>query len=206
MIKEVDARGRPCPQPVLMTKRAIEQGALTIQVLVDNEGAVQNVTRFAEKEGYSVAVERQGPDFRLTLTKTSESAVAEAPSPAEIVCETGFWKINRGQVMCVKSDTVGRGSEELGSILIKALLSTLSESQELPEKIVFLNSGVRLVCEGSDVIESLKSLESKGVEVLACGTCLNYFELTEKVRVGRVSNAFEILNSLLQAQRIVELS
>lgn len=189
-----------------MTKKAVDGGATNIQVLVDNEGAVQNVTRFAEKEGYSVKVEKRGPDFMLILTKESGRPSDERAAQAEIVCETGTWKVNRGQVLCVKSDTVGRGSDELGSILMKSLLSTLSENKEFPEKIIFLNSGVRLVCEGSDVIENLKSMESKGVEILACGTCLNYFDLSDRVRVGRVSNAFEILNSLLQAKSIVELS
>jgi selenium metabolism protein YedF len=205
MAKEIDARGRPCPQPVLMTKKAVEAGETVIEVLVDNEGAVQNVTRFAEKEGFEVKVERVGPDFKLYLKKGEASSI-ETSQPVEIVCATGTWRINRGQVLYIKSDQVGRGSDELGSILTKALINTLAENDALPDKLVLLNSGVKLVCEGSELIDSLKAIEKKGVEILACGTCLNYYGLTEKVRVGRISNAFEILNTLLEAERIVDLA
>lgn len=206
MHREIDARGRPCPQPVLMTKKAVDEGAASISVLVDNEGAVQNVTRFAEKEGYSVKVEKEGSDFKLILTKQGENSSSGLSEAAEIACETGVWKINRGQIFYVKSDSIGRGSDELGTILVKALFNTLAEGSEFPEKIVFVNSGVKLVCEGSDILDSLKTIEGKGVEILACGTCLNYYGLMEKISVGKVSNAFEILNTLLQAEKIVDLA
>lgn len=206
MHREIDARGRPCPQPVLMTKKAVDEGAASISVLVDNEGAVQNVTRFAEKEGYSVKVEKEGSDFKLILTKQGENSSSGLSEAAEIACETGVWKINRGQIFYVKSDSIGRGSDELGTILVKALFNTLAEGSEFPEKVVFVNSGVKLVCEGSDILDSLKTVEGKGVEILACGTCLNYYGLMEKISVGKVSNAFEILNILLQAEKIVDLA
>lgn len=206
MHREIDARGRPCPQPVLMTKKAVDEGAASISVLVDNEGAVQNVTRFAEKEGYSVKVEKEGSDFKLILTKQGENSSSGLSEAAEIACETGVWKINRGQIFYVKSDSIGRGSDELGTILVKALFNTLAEGSEFPEKVVFVNSGVKLVCEGSDILDSLKTVEGKGVEILACGTCLNYYGLMEKISVGKVSNAFEILNILLQAEKVVDLA
>lgn len=207
MARQIDARGRPCPQPVLMTKKAVDAGETELEVIVDNEGAVQNVTRFAEKEGFTVKVEKVGSDFKLTLQKASGTTQSSSDSqPAEIVCETGSWKINRGQVLYVKSEHIGRGSDELGGILVKSLFNTLAESSVFPEKIIFVNSGVKLVCEGSDLVETLKSIEGKGVELLACGTCLNYYGLSEKVLVGKVSNAFEILSSLVEAERVVDLA
>lgn len=203
-MKEIDARGRPCPQPVLMTKRAVDAGEKEIRVIVDNEGAVQNVTRFAEKEGYSVKVEPSGSDFVLTLSRgDAPQPQAQPTAQAEVTCETGSWKINRGQVLFLNSERVGAGSDELGGILIQGLLNTLAENDTVPEKIVFVNSGVKLVCEGSPVLEALQALEKKGVELLACGTCINYFNLQDSVRAGKVSNAYEILNTLLQAQRLV---
>jgi len=205
MSKEIDARGRPCPQPVLMTKKAVDAGNTEIVVLVDNEGAIQNVTRFAEREGFEVKVERVGSDFKLVLTKSGQQTGVSS-QPAEIVCETGAWKINRGQVLYLKSNRVGIGSDELGEILIKSLINTLAENEILPERIILVNSGVKLVCEGSELLDSLKAIENRGVEILACGTCLNYFGLTEKVKVGRISNAYDILNSLLGAEKIVELA
>lgn len=203
-MKEIDARGRPCPQPVLMTKRAVDAGESAIKVIVDNEGAVQNVTRFAEKEGYAVKVTPSGSDFELVLTREGAApAQAQPAAQAEVTCETGSWKINRGQVLFLNSEKVGAGSDELGGILIQGLMNTLAENEAVPEKIVFVNSGVKLVCEGSPVLEALQSLENKGVELLACGTCINYFGLEKSVRAGKVSNAYEILNALLEAQRLV---
>jgi selenium metabolism protein YedF len=204
MSKLIDARGRPCPQPVLMTKKAVDAGEHDIEVIVDNEGSAENVRRFAEKEGYQVEKEQMGADIKLKLKR--EGAKTETSQPAEITCETGTWRINRGQVILIKGDRIGIGSDELGGILVKSLVNTLAENTELPEKIVLINSGVKLVCEGSDLIEAFSSLEKKGVELLACGTCLNYFELQEKIRAGRVSNAFEILNSLLSAERVIDLA
>lgn len=208
MAKLIDARGRPCPQPVLMTKKAVDAGERELEVLVDNEGAVQNVTRFAEKQGFSVRVEREGFDFKLILSGGSagEAQATSEPADAEITCETGTWKLNRGQVLLVKSDSVGRGSDELGNILMKSLINTLAENTELPEKVVLINAGVKLVCEGSEIIDAFKAIENKGVEIFACGTCLNYYNLQDKIQAGKISNAFEILNILLQSNRIVELS
>lgn len=205
MSKVIDARGRPCPQPVLMTKKAVDAGEQYIEVIVDNEGSAENVRRFAEKEGYYVEKERVGADIKLKLTKEA-GGKTETTHPAEITCETGTWRINRGQVILIKGNRIGVGSDELGEVLAKSLINTLSENTELPEKIILINSGVKLVCEGSDLIEAFSSLEKKGVEVLACGTCLNYFKLQDKIKAGRISNAFEILNSLLSAEKVIDLA
>lgn len=203
MPKEIDARGRPCPQPVLMTKKAVDAGETELVVIVDNDGSAQNVRRFAEKEGFSVEIEKDGPDFKVKLKKEGTRVPSQA---AEITCETGAWKINRGQVVLIKSDKIGIGSEELGGILVKSLINTLADNSDLPERIVLINSGVKLVCEGSDLIEAFSKIEEKGVEILACGTCLNYFELQDKIKAGRISNAYEILNALLEAQRVIDLA
>lgn len=197
-MKEVDARGYPCPQPVLMTKQAVEEGEAEIVVLVDNQGSADNVVRFAEKSGYRAQVENDGGDFKVSLIKTSaKKSLEEQKETTEVTCETGSWKLIKEKVILISTDSLGRGSEELGKILVKALLNTLAENEALPEKIVLINSGVKLACEGSDVAEALQKVEEKGVEILACGTCLNYFNLTEKIQVGQVSNAYDILNTLL---------
>lgn len=208
-MKEIDARGRPCPQPVLMTKKAVDSGETEITVIVDNEGSAQNVKRFGEKQGFTVSVEKVGTDFRVVLSKdlkvSSGEGVSEGVVTAEteIQCETGTWRINNGQVILLSSDKFGRGNDELGEILAESLLNTLADNDAVPGKMVLINAGVKLVCSGSKVIEALKKLESKGVEILACGTCLNFYGLTERLEAGRVSNAFEILNTLLEAERLV---
>ncbi len=195
-MKEVDARGHPCPQPVLLTKQVVEEGEAEIVVLVDNQGSADNVVRFAEKSGYQAQIEALGQDLKVLLTKAS-GGQAEQTGTTEVACETGSWKLMKEKVILISTDSLGRGSNELGGILVKALLNTLAENEVLPEKIVLINSGVKLACDGSDVVEALQKIESKGVEILACGTCLNYFKLTEKIQVGQVSNAYDILNTLL---------
>jgi selenium metabolism protein YedF len=179
-----------------MTKQVVEEGETEIVVWVDNQGSAENVVRFAEKSGYKAQVKSVGNDCKVSLTKASTSQV-EQSGAAEVACETGSWKLLKGKVLLISTDSLGRGSDELGGIIIKALLNTLAENDSLPEKIVLINSGVKLACEGSDVIEALQKIKDRGVEILACGTCLNYFNLTEKIEAGKVSNAYEILNSLL---------
>ncbi len=199
-MKEVDARGYPCPQPVLLTKKLVDEGEKEILVLVDNRGSAENVARFGEKSGYRVEIKEENGDFKVSLKKGANELIVETTDAVEITCETGNWKLLHGKTLLISTDSLGRGSEELGKILVKALLNTLSENENLPEKIVLVNSGVRLACEGSDVLEALQTAVNKGVELLACGTCLNYFKLTEKLKVGRISNAYEILNVLLESQ------
>lgn len=206
-MQEIDARGRPCPQPVLMTKKAVDAGATELKVIVDNPGSAENVTRFAEKEGFRVTRETAGTDIVLKLVKASPSAAVPREQPAagvsEITCETGRWRIQNDQVLLLSADRVGRGDDELGGILVESLLNTLAENDVVPKTVVLVNSGVRLACGEAPTVAALQRLEAKGVEVLACGTCLNYFGLTESLKVGRVSNAFEILNALIGAGRVV---
>jgi selenium metabolism protein YedF len=113
--------------------------------------------------------------------------------------EEGDW------VVFIDFDTLGRGSEELGKILIRSFLHTLREAGLQPRKIIFITSGVKLACKGSDVLEDLRSLSSRGVEIFSCGTCLDYFGLKEKMQVGRISNMYEILNSLAQAGKVLKM-
>ncbi len=204
-MKEVDARGYPCPQPVLLTKRVVEDGEKEIVVMVDNRGSAENVARFGEKAGYQVKIEEVRGDFKVLLKKEGEGST-EKPLEAETTCEAGSWKLLKGEVLLISTDSLGRGSEELGRMLMKVLLNTLSENESLPEKIVLINSGVGLACEGSDVLEAFQTIVSKGAKLLACGTCLNYFQLTDKLRAGKVSNAYEILNTLLTAKKILAWS
>lgn len=202
-MKEIDARGKPCPQPVLMTKRAMESGEEKIKVLVDNRGAAKNVVRFAEKEDYSAREEQRGENFAVILTPSKAKSLQPGKEVSEISCETGKWNLAKKQTLFITTNALGKGPEELGQILIKSFLNTLSESGTLPEKIVLVNSGVKLVCEGSEILDAFKKIESKGVEILACGTCLDYFELKDKIKAAKVSNAYEILNALLESSRIV---
>jgi selenium metabolism protein YedF len=191
--KHVDARGLPCPQPVVLTKKAIDAGgADTVRVTVDNEIALENVTRLAEGLGRSVAVERDGADTHLVLTK-GEGAGARPGRAAEA-------KV----VVYVASRLFGVGEEELGRILMRAFVKTLKELDPRPAQAIFANGGVFLTTEGSDLVDDLRELERLGVEVISCGTCLDYYKLVDKLRVGRSSNMYEIASALAGADRVVK--
>ncbi len=197
MTKTVDARGLPCPQPVILTRTALQENEEVITI-VDNDTARHNVLRMARKEGCAVEVEEKEDGIYLHITRgeaPQEEPALEAAKPAA-----------GPLVLVVPSELMGRGEhEELGRVLIRGFFHTLGEVEPLPDAIIFFNSGVKLVVEGSPVVEDLKGLAERGVEILACGTCLGYYELKDKVAVGEVSNMYTIAETLLQAGKVVSL-
>lgn len=196
-MKEIDARGHACPAPVLMAKRAIESGEGALVVLVDNRSSADNVARFARNAGFSAEISGGGGEFRVALSKAGEKDTAPP-----VVCPAAGGAVMKGKVLFISTDSIGRGSGELGRVLTKSLINALAENDSVPEKIVLMNAGVRLACEGSDLVAPLNELEGRGVEILACGTCLKYFDLADKLRAGKTSNAYEILNALLEGNVI----
>jgi len=197
----LDCRGLACPQPVLKTKEALDGLDLgEVQVIVDNPAARDNVTRFAQSQGAVVETAAQGADFVLTVSKTGPGRGAPAevtgptPQPAAAVPRV---------VVKVTGQYMGAGSEELGRVLMKAFLKTLSEATIKPRTLVFYNTGVHLTCAGSEHLDALGHLVQEGVEIISCGTCLDFFGLKEQLAVGRVTNMFEIVETLSGADRIV---
>ena len=200
MTKKIDARGLSCPQPVVLTKKALEEiESGHIEVIVDNKAASENVSRFARNQGCEVKVREEGQDFIIEIKK------AKATLEEETACETIFEKTIRETVFLIASDTIGNGSDELGRILMKVFFSTLLEAKPKPNKIVFMNNGVKLAVEGSDFLNDLTKLQNAGIELLVCGTCLEYFHLKEKVKTGRISNFFEITETLLSAEKVIRM-
>ncbi|MCX8118747.1 MAG: sulfurtransferase-like selenium metabolism protein YedF [Desulfobacterota bacterium] len=190
-MKEIDCRGLACPQPVLTTKKAleeIEEGPL--RVVVDDLAARDNVERFAKSQGASVSIEQKGNDFYITIDKKGGGSPS-SPSKAEKV------------VIYMNSNLLGVGDETLGSTLIRSFFHVLAEMDPVPSAIIFINSGVRLTTEGSEVLEDLKNLSQKGVSLLSCGTCLDYYGLKEKLKVGVVSNMYDIARTLFEADRLI---
>jgi selenium metabolism protein YedF len=194
----VDCRELACPQPVIRTRQALKQSG-RVTSIVDNETAAQNVTRMAEKEGYSVGVEKKEDGIYLSLSKAvrAQTDVEAAESVPE--------RTSGPLVILIAGDAIGRGDGELGGILTRSFLHTLNEVEPLPDTIIFLNAGVKLTVTGSSVLEDLDTLAQKGVEILACGTCLGHFGLKDKVAVGEISNMYSIAESLLGAGRVVAL-
>jgi selenium metabolism protein YedF len=194
----VDARGLACPQPVIQTRKAMEQTD-RIVTLVDNETAVTNVSRMAAKAGWEVGVVSQGDEYQIELIKGASAPQVEhlAVGKAEVV--------GGPLVLVISADKMGRGENELGQILIRAFFHTLGEVEPRPQTILFLNTGVKLACEGSPLLDDLCALEAEGVEMLVCGTCLGYFELKEKLMAGQVSNMYDIAETMLRAGKVVAL-
>jgi len=198
-MRQVDARGMACPQPVILAKRALKDGDGPFVVLVDNEASAANVRRMAEKNGAEVASERREDGvWTLVVTPGGPSSATSADSSERpVVCQTA------PTVFLLASDGIGRGDAELGGLLVNGFLDALLEVERCATVLVFMNSGVRLACEGSPVLEKLRRLADEGVEMLVCGTCLGHFGLGEKVRVGTVSNFFSITETLLLARSVV---
>ena len=199
----VNAIGDACPIPVVKTKKAIEALTAdeTVVVLVDNETALQNVTKAARTMGFEVQQETvSDKEFKITIQVVKGVAAPAEEEPAACCCE-GYKK---NYVVAVSSDKMGEGSEELGKVLIKAFFFALTQQDELPGTIIFYNGGVKLSTEGSPVLEDLKNLAAQGVEVISCGTCLNFYQLSEKLAVGEVSNMYDIVEHLRKADVVVK--
>ena len=191
MAREIDARGLPCPQPVIKTKKAleeIEEG--TVTVLVDSAESRENVRRFAQSQSCRVQITEKDRAFCLAITK-------EYPGRAR--------KKQKGEVILITGSQLGTGDEKFSESLMIGFINTLGEVSSRPGKIIFVNSGVRLTTEGSGVLETLKRLEQEGVQILSCGACLDYYHLTDKLKVGMVTNGYEVVDSLLAAGKVLKI-
>lgn len=193
MIK-VNAIGDACPIPVVKTKKAMQEanGAETIEVLVDNEIAVSNVTKMVASAGANVTSEKVAEkEYKITIELTGEDTSCEA-------CE------EENLVVVVSSDRMGNGNDDLGKVLIKGFLFAVTQLDKLPKTILFYNGGATLTAEGSDSLEDLKHMEEQGVEILTCGTCLNYYGLSDKLQVGSVTNMYTIVEKMAGADKIIK--
>lgn len=198
----VNAMGDNCPIPVIKTKKAMAAltGPETIEVLVDNEIAVQNVTKMASSSGGKVTSEKLG-DAQYKVTIKMEGAPAADEAEAACASDAGD-----NTVVVVSSDRMGSGNDELGKVLIKGFIFAVTQLDTLPKTMLFYNGGATLTTEGSDSLEDLKSLEAQGVEIMTCGTCLDYYGLKDKLAVGTVTNMYSIVETMAKAGRIVRPS
>lgn len=188
----VDCRGLTCPKPVMMTKEKLAEARDSFSVLVDNATARDNVKRFAESRGCSVEVSEREEGFLLEVEPGTRTLCEEARPAA-------------GTVIFISSDLVGAGDSELGAALMKAFLFTCAESEVAPETLVFMNSGVRLVTENEETAASVARLEERGSSAVACGTCLDFYGLKEKLKAGRVGNMYEIHSILAGAGHLISI-
>ena len=206
MIK-VNALGDTCPIPVVKTKNAIKElnGPGEVEVLVDNEIAVQNLTKMANQKNYGVHSEKlEENKFRVVMTVGDVSGEDVLQTESNLEESSCITDKRKNKVVVISSGKMGEGNEELGGVLMKGFIYALTQQDTLPSTILFYNGGAALTCEESPALEDLKSLEAQGVEILTCGTCLNYYGLTEKLKVGSVTNMYVITEKLTQADLIIK--
>lgn len=240
----IDAKGKPCPQPVILAMRAL--GGLkdgdTLQVQVDNEAAVENLKRMAQKNGAAVQVKADGANWTVEIVPADSESAAEGGAGSADAADGGTGSADAAQagqsagkqagqaalaqagqsaeeqarqicampargpvVVAVGSAEMGNGDPRLGRILMKSFLYSLTQLDELPQTVLFFNGGVRMTTEGSESIEDLKALESQGVEILSCGTCLDFYGLKDKLLVGGITNMYVIAQTMAGAGNVVKI-
>lgn len=198
----VNAVGKACPEPVIMTRAAVEKGAVELEVLVDNAVAVSNVTRFLEGQGFRVQHRENGGEFKVTARREGAAAsVGSAPAAGPAPCNRGGARL----AVLVAGKTLGREDKELGEVLIKGFLGTLSKLETPPVVLALMNEGVKLALSDASTCDHLKDLERTGTKILVCGTCTTHFGITERVGVGTVSNMFEILEAVTGADKVLSV-
>lgn len=196
--KTVDARGQLCPKPLILTKKALAEikPGETVVVLIDNETSRQNIERFCSDNGAICSTVTEGNIFKLTVEKNQKTNTQAA---AEKYCSTPAAR----HVICITDNKMGKGSDELGTILIKGFVNTIKEIAPLPEAIILYNNGIHLAAADSPLLLPLQELEKMGVTIMVCGTCADYFNKKEQLKVGTVSNMYAILQVLTRAGHII---
>lgn len=218
----INAIGDTCPIPVVKTKKAIEklEKPDTVETLVDNEIAVENLKKMASQMGFAVSDSKINSGYSVKITVDDIDKINDnkmSVTNAKVTSEAKANSIKTGaddmvscniknsgeKVVVIKSEFMGDGDNELGKVLIKGFIYALSQQDELPQTMLFYNGGAKITSEGSESIEDLKALEEKGVKIFTCGTCLNYYGLTEKLCVGEATNMYEITKKMTEASLIV---
>ncbi len=194
MKKSIDARNLPCPKPVILTKHAVDSGDFeALEIIVDNAAAKENVKRFLTKQGYTqIDITQNGSDFVIQIGE----ATAEIESSQQMNQKTLFFA----------SEFLGSGNDDLGKLLMRGYLYSLTELDTKPQRLIFMNSSVRLTVHGADTLQDLQKLEQSGVEILVCGTCLDFYHLKDQLAVGTISNMYTITESLMDAASTLKIS
>ena len=203
MIK-VNAIGDACPIPVVKTKNAIRElgGSGAVEVSVDNEIAVQNLLKMAKQKEYEAEFEKKSNTEYIVTINVNGGEVSDAKPVTKATVKSDEIKLKE-TIVVIDSDKMGDGDEEFSKTLLKGFIYALSFQDIPPAKILFYNTGVRLTTEGSASIEDLKVLEKAGAKIYSCGACLNNYGLTEKLSVGEVTNMYDIVSYLMEADLVI---
>ncbi|OOM81085.1 sulfurtransferase-like selenium metabolism protein YedF [Clostridium sp. BL-8] len=202
MNKLIDAKGKECPIPVIMAKKEIDNGNKNFTIEVDNNIAVQNLQKLANSQGLLIDVKEENNIFKITFINKGNECIECNEMLNELEDnknQTGTWSIFVGK------EIIGAGNEELGKSLMKMFFYTIAEDTDLPKSILFMNDGVKVPTLNEQAIEHLKELEAKGVEILTCGACLNFYKLENELKAGKVSNMYDITKAMKESSKVITL-
>ena len=203
MTKIIDATGKACPMPVIMAKKEIEANHDSFIITVDNAIAVENLKTLAVSQSYDAVVSGSGERFEVRFItdgrEIPETEMIVLPDSSAAIRGTGKWVVFMGK------DYIGEGDYELGSALVKMFFYTLSQADDVPESILFMNSGVKLPTLDEQVVSHLQALEDRGVKILVCGTCLDYYKLKGDLKLGEISNMYDITEKMFAASKVIAL-
>lgn len=191
-MRKLDARGLECPLPVVKTKELLKESSEAVEVLVDNETAVENLKKFAKVKGYDAVSNKVNEDYHVVIS-----------SGEQVVEEKKADNILKGQIVVLSSDSLG-SDKKLGKILMKSFIFALTKQDAFPETILFYNEGVKITTQESDTLNDLLFLESEGVEIVNCGTCLDFFKLKDDLKVGSITNMYDIVERMEKAEKVIK--
>lgn len=190
----LDLKGMQCPKPVLETQKAFKDQSITeFEVIVDNAAARENLKRLADSKGYKYEVKESPNEIVINIKRENGETIAQEE---EFVAVCDIASDVSNAVLLIKNEFLGDGNDELGKVLMKGFLYTITETKPYPEKVVLLNSAVKLSTVNEETIAHLKKLEEAGTKIYSCGTCLNYYNLADQLKVGVVGNMYDVVESL----------
>ncbi len=203
-MKTIDARKLNCPQPLILTKNALEEGQNEILVLVDNDTPKQNIIKYCNKMGHiTEAVQKDGYiEIKINAGKLQSGDTLENSNINNNII---VQELNKKKVYLIGKNILGSGSEDLGKLLMKGFIYTITQVQPYPEAMIFLNSGVKLACEDSDSLDDLNKLLQTGTRIVSCGTCLDFYQLKDKLKVGEVTNMYDIVETITASNNVVSI-
>jgi len=200
----VDTKGQPCPAPIIAAKRVLKDAKTgeTFKVLTDSQTSLNNLTKFLKDNGTEFSVEDNGGIWTIIVTKKSD---VTSQVKAEEYYTPSVPHFSQGNfIIAFTSDKMGEGDEKLGRLLMTNFIKAIKELEKLPEKMIFYNNGVKLGSDGSPVLEHLKEIERMGVGILLCATCAKYYSLEEKIKVGSLSNMYEIAQVMASTGNVIK--
>lgn len=201
-IKKIDAKGLACPMPVIKTKKALEEiSEGVVEVTVDDNAPKENILKFAKSVNCEAELIKDEADEKIIRIVKGEGTAIDAKAE-DFSCDIAS---TGNEVVAIMSNRLGSGNDELGEVLIKSFLFALNEVTPLPKSVLFLNGGVELTTINEATVENIKRLEDAGVEILSCGTCLDYYGLKEELKVGSLTNMYTIVETMKSASKVITI-